>query len=280
MIQNIRFYGIVKAQVRDATTGTLIRETEYHNTDTYFMRASVAKWLAGTATTSTLTPPSQIGAGTGFGTPSPSDTALFAPISGTQRNCDSISTALGYFAQYNLQYQTSDPNGPYSEVGLFDANNNLWAHASISEYKASGQTLTIQWMVGMVADTSNVNAVSTNYLLQTIVGWLSATQTTTSNPPPKAIQLGTGNGSVSSNDTSLFTATQGTLQNCSYIYISALYNVQYGATYTANYPNGNFTEIGLFDGNNNLWLHAIISNSNKTGNAILSVLTQVSVNGD
>lgn len=274
------FIGIIRAQKRDAVTGEIISDNTYFNTDTYFARSTIAGWLAGTKTTSSAPPPTQIGAGNGIGTPSPSDTALWSPIAGTQRLCDAISTAQGYYAQYNITYQTTDPNGAYTEVGLFDANGNMWAHAAINEIKSSGQTLTIQWMILSYADTSNSAAVVTNYALLTLTGWLTGSLTTTTNPPPVNIQLGTGSGAVAATDAALWTPTAGTSKHCSAIYISASYNVQYMITYTSSDPKANFTEAGLFDTNGNMWMHAALTNANKTDSRILAVLLQIAVNGD
>jgi hypothetical protein len=276
-ISNLGFIGIIRAQRRDAVTGELISDNHYFNTSTNFMLSAITGWLSGTKTTTDTPPPTQIGAGNGIGTPSASDTALWSPISGTQRACDSIEVVRGVYAQYNITYQTTDPNGPYTEVGLFDANNNLWAHASINEIKSDGQTLTVQWMILTVPDTSNSYALTTNYAANTITSWLAGTATTTTNPPPTRIQLGTGDGILSVSDSSLWTPTDGTLKTCDYITISNSYNAQYSLTYTGTDPTGNFTEAGLFDSAGNLWMHAMLTNANKTDGRILGVLLQISV---
>jgi hypothetical protein len=276
-ISNVGFIGIIRAQKRDGATGAIVSDNTYFNTATYYMLGTIAGWLAGTKTTTSAPPPTQIGAGNGIGTPSPSDTALWSPISGTQRDCDDIMVTRGVYAQYNITYQTTDPNGPYTEVGLFDASNNLWAHASINEIKSDGQTLTIQWMILTVPDTTNPNVLTTNYACNTITNWLAGTQTTTTNPPPNRIQLGTGTGILSVGDSALWTPTAGTSKTCSYIAISNNYNVQYSATYTGTDPTGNFTEAGLFDSSGNLWMHAVLTNGNKTTGRILGVLLQISV---
>lgn len=277
---NLRFKGIIRAVKRDAETGEVVSDNLYNNTDTYYMRSTVANWLAGVKTTTTAPPPTQIGAGNGFGTPSPSDTTLWSPISGTQRTVDSTSLSQGIYAQFNITYQTTDPTGAYTEVGLFDANNNMWAHAVINEIKSSGQTLTIQWMILVQPDTSNAAATMTNYACSTIANWLAGLQTTTTNPPPTMTQLGTGTGAPLPTDTALWTPTPGTSQSCTSIYVSAQYNPQFYNTYTASSPTGNFTEVGLLDANSNLWMHASLTNCNKVAGRILGVLLQITVNGD
>jgi hypothetical protein len=276
-ISNLGFIGIIRAQKHDAVTGELISDNHYFNTSTNFMLSAIAGWLSGMKTTTDTPPPTQIGAGNGIGTPSASDTALWSPIFGTQRDCDDIMVTRGVYAQFNITYQTTDPNGPYMEVGLFDVNNNLWAHASINEIKSDGQTLTIQWMILTVPDASNPYAMTTNYAANTITNWLAGTATTTSAPPPTQIQLGTGTGILSVSDASLWAPTAGTLKTCDYIAVSNSYNTQYSLTYTGTDPIGNFTEAGLFDSAGNLWMHAVLTDANKTAGRILGVLLQISV---
>jgi hypothetical protein len=281
---NFGFIGIIRAQKHDAETGELVSDNTYYNTDTYFMRQAVAGWIAGTQTTTTTPPPTQIGAGNGIGTPSPSDTALWSPIAGTQRACDSITITYGYYAQYNITYQTTDPAGAYTEVGLFDDAGNLWAHAAINEIKSSSQTLTIQWMVLTTNDASNTSAVLTNYACSTITSWLvgpsNGGSTTTTSPPPTQLTLGIGSGFVSPSDTALWSPVSGTTTNCSAIYISATYNVQFMGTYSSTYPQNNYTEVGLVDKNGNLWMHAALTGASNQNNLVLSILLQIAVNGN
>lgn len=279
-INRLSFIGIIRATVRDAYSGDIISQNHYFNTDTNYMRKTVAAWLTGTLTTTSAPPPTQIGAGNGIGTPAATDTTLWSPIAGTQRVCDNTMTTQGYYAQYNITYQTADPNGAYTEVGLFDANNNLWAHASINEIKSGGQTLTVQWMVMVASDTSNSNAIVTNYARSTIANWLTGVKTTTSGVPPTKMQLGSGTGTLALADTALWTPTTGTLVQCPMIYASAQYNAQFSATYTSADPAGNYTEAGLFDSGGNLWFHAKLTNANKTDGQVLAILFQIAVNGN
>ncbi|MCZ8512397.1 hypothetical protein O9H85_08115 [Paenibacillus filicis] len=261
-----------------------------YNTITNYMKSSLAKWLSGTPNSGVgaVLPPTQIGAGNGsppFGINGtlPTDTALWSAISGTQRNCDSIQVSQGYYAQYNLAYQTTDPAGFYNELGLFDSNNNLWAHVSINQYKSSSQTLTVQWMVYMVADTSNSSAVITNYMRSTFAKWMTGTSNVSGQSgaivPPNKFQLGTGTGNVQVTDTALWNATVGTSKTCDFITIIQSYNVQFAVTYQIADPNGNYTEVGWIDASGNLWLHGSI-NANKTNGLLLSVIGQVGILGN
>lgn len=279
--KSLGFIGIIRAQKHDAETGELISDNHYFNTDTLFMRQSVASWLAATQTTTSVPPPTQIGAGNGIGIPAATDTALWSPIANTQRTTDSITLTYGMYAQFNITYQTTDPVGAYTEVGLFDANNNLWAHAAINEIKSSGQTLTIQWMVLVQNDMSNTSALLTNFACTTIASWLASASSTTSSPPPTQLTLGIGTGTPSVGDTALWYPVSGTTQTCSAIYTSATYNVQFMATYDGTYPQYMYAEVGLLDTGGNLWMHAILpsGSSNKNGR-ILSVLLQIAVNGN
>lgn len=246
------------------------------------MRQTVAGWLAGTANTTSAPPPTQIGAGTGAGTPSPSDTALWAPIAGTQRVCDDIMVTQGYYAQYNITYGANgtDPLGPYTEVGLFDANGNLWAHAAINEYLSTGQTLTIQWMVLMQADTTNPMCTITNFLRVSVAQWMACIYTTSTLPAPNSVQLGTGIGIVDPSDTALWAPASGTTAVCDYRLVNAQYTAFFGHTYLAGFVNGTFTECGLIDAAGNLWIHGTLPLVTPTSSQLLSVLLQTGVNGD
>lgn len=258
-----------------------------YNKITNYTRSSLTKWLSGTSV-ATVAPPTQIGAGNGlppYGQtgPLPTDTALWAPISGTQRVCDQIQVSQGYFAQYNLTYQTTDPAGFYNELGLFDAAGNLWAHVAINQFKSASQTLTAQWMVFMVADTTNSSAIITNYMRTAFASWMTGTSNVSGQPgaivPPTKIQVGTGTGIPQPSDTALWNATAGTLKTCDMTYLSGIYNVQFAVTYQIADPTGTFTEAGWLDVNNNVWMHGVI-NATKQSPNLMSVIGQVGIIGN
>jgi hypothetical protein len=285
MIGGYNLVGIVEVTVRDAD-GTVASKRVY-NTVTNYCRSSLAKWLSGTST-ATVVPPTQIGAGNGtppYGQtgPLPTDTALWAPISGTQRVCDQIQVSQGYYAQFNLTYQTTDPAGFYNELGLFDANGNMWAHVAISQLKSSSQTLTVQWMIYMVADTTNSAAIITNYMRTAFASWMTGTSNVSGQPgaivPPNKVQVGTGTGTPQPSDTALWAPISGTLKTVDMTYISGTYNVQFAKTYVAADPTGNFTEAGWLDASGNLWMHGVIS-ANKTGSNLMSVVGQCGIVGN
>lgn len=266
------FTGTIRATVSNID-GSVSSVKDYYNTDTVYMQSTVAKWLTGITTTTASPPPTQIGAGTGSGTPSPTDTVLWSPLAGTQRECDSITPTQGYYAQYNTTYNPAngDPTGAYTEVGLFDVDNNMWAHAVINEYLSTGQTLTIQWMILVQADTTNQLCTVTNYMLVSIVNWLTGTSTTQSQIPPTQVELGTGSGTVTPSDTALWSPVTGTLANCDYLYVNTQYSTFFGHTYTQGAITGSFTECGLLDTSGNLWMHGVVTIT-VASNQVCSVL--------
>lgn len=95
-------------------------------------------------------------------------------------------------------------------------------------------------------------------LLNAIAGWIVGTNNTGQNPlsPPTQLILGTGSGTPSVTDKSLFAAQTGTQS-----VINARTATANTATLTMNYAkgqlNGTYTEAGLLDASGNLMAHLI-----------------------
>lgn len=128
------------------------RKIESKNTVTNFARQQIVAIL--TNSVSSIIPPSKMELGTGSGTPSASDTALWSGSSGTLKACSSIQAYLTYYAQFICTWLSTDPIvGTWDECGLFDANNNLWAHSAITMGVsiAQGDALACQWTIQIIS---------------------------------------------------------------------------------------------------------------------------------
>lgn len=268
--------GIVTCTLKDLD-GNILEKKVYHNIQTNFSRNALASWITGVSTQS-LPPPTSIQLGNGVGTPSGSDTALFSPFAGTLSLCDTIQTVQTYYAQFVKTYQATDPVGQYTEVGLFDAAGNLWGHVNINQYKSNQQLLTIQWQVYFTYDGSVQNSLMTSYALSALAQWMTGTPNVGANAliPPSQIILGSGSGTPSINDTSLFSPVAGTIKTCEYIQTSSSGQSYFGHTYNSSDPAGTFTEMGLQDTNGNLWTKSILNPApTRSGNNVLSASTSL-----
>lgn len=122
------------------------------NTVTNFARQQIVSILANSV--SSILTPSKMELGTGSGTPSATDTDLWSPSAGTLKLCSSIAPYLTYNAQYICTWLSTDPiQGTWTEVGLKDSNNNLWAHSLISGNItiSTGDALSCQWSVQILS---------------------------------------------------------------------------------------------------------------------------------
>lgn len=148
------FIGIVRTATLDAKTLKVVRAKEYRNKINNYLLQTIVKWLTGTANSGqgALLPPTQIQLGSGTGIPTASDTGLWSPIAGTLKTCDFIQPYQSYYGQYSVTYQTTDPSGNYTEIGLFDANGNLWAHVSVNDNKSSSQLYSVQWLIQSIGN--------------------------------------------------------------------------------------------------------------------------------
>lgn len=101
--------------------------------------------------------PSKMELGTGTSTQGPqgSDTDLWSPVAGTLKGVTTSQQYLTFYAQYICSWQTSDPIvGTWTEIGLKDANGNLWAHSQLTSALPVnvGEMLVGQWQVQIVGN--------------------------------------------------------------------------------------------------------------------------------
>lgn len=93
------------------------------------------KWMTGTPSSGAgaVIPPTQIILGTGSGVPTVNDSALFSPVSATLKTCEYLQTNLySHLAYFGHTFNSSDPAGTFTEMGLQDTNGNLWAHSLLN----------------------------------------------------------------------------------------------------------------------------------------------------
>ena len=100
------------------------------------------------------TVPTKIQVGTGSPIPpltstDPTDTALWTPMGGSGvQNLDFSTVWMNYTSQYSVTFLQGNAVGTWTEAGLFDAANNLFAHVQIPSFiKLTGDTVTVQWNV-------------------------------------------------------------------------------------------------------------------------------------
>lgn len=126
------------------------RKYKEKNKITNYARQYLASILVNQSLPYPLITPSKMELGTGSGTTAATDTNLWTPATATLKACSNIQTYLTYYAQYTCTWLTSDPvQGTFTEIGLFDSNNNLWAHSAIASNFTvnAGEVLVAQWSV-------------------------------------------------------------------------------------------------------------------------------------
>lgn len=128
------------------------RTAKSKNSVTNYTRSIIVQIL--TNTTQGVLGPSQMELGTGTGTTSSTDTDLWSPINGTLKPCSTIQVYLTYYAQYICTWLSTDPiQGTWTEIGLKDTKNNLWAHSALTQNLTvnSGEMLIGQWTIQMIS---------------------------------------------------------------------------------------------------------------------------------
>lgn len=128
------------------------RKLVKHNKVTNYARAYMVQMLTGTAVPIVL--PSKMELGTGSGTPAATDTDLWAPAVATLKPLSVLQVYLTYYVQFVCTWNTADPvQGTWTEVGLKDANGNLWAHGAMSAFTVNaGEMLVGQWAVQILGN--------------------------------------------------------------------------------------------------------------------------------
>lgn len=139
--------------IKHAPDGSLIYDQTFKNQLTNYARNASAQMWTGTV----LATPSKIQLGNGVPTPpltgvDPTDTNLWNPDPTTLKQVDYAIVWLTYNSQYSVTYQQSEANGNWTEVGLKDANGNLWSHVALNNFlKTTGEVVTVQWQIQHVA---------------------------------------------------------------------------------------------------------------------------------
>ena len=96
----------------------------YDNTATDWARNVLAQLIMtvanGESTSTTQSRPLYIALGTGTGSASHTDLAMFQETYNTRKAISYTSAFQAFVAQFTTNYQTTDPNGTFTEAGLWD----------------------------------------------------------------------------------------------------------------------------------------------------------------
>lgn len=145
--------GRVRIITRRLTDGRILQDQTVPNQITYYAANVLAAWFTGTINRGpqAIHFPNYMELGTGSGTPSPSDTALFNGVSATSTPCTQLAVVNGTpnSPQWVAVWGGANAGtiaGTYSEVGLFDADGHLFAHVAGLTIEVSTSTTTaIEW---------------------------------------------------------------------------------------------------------------------------------------
>jgi hypothetical protein len=149
--EGLKWNGIVDLFV--IKNNKIIRKMQVHNTVTNYARQYMVYMLTNVISYPLLIP-SKMELGTGTGTPAGTDTDLWTPASATLKLISNMQPYQSYFAQYVCTWQTTDSiQGTWTEIGLKDTNNNLWAHASLPSFVINtGEMLVAQWAIQILGN--------------------------------------------------------------------------------------------------------------------------------
>ena len=107
--------------------GLVVSDETYPNTQCNWGLYACAAWYSGTAanvssSVGAVVPPGYIAVGTGTSadTPTVTDTNMFNEQYGSRRAFTFRTVYNGYTAQMSLSYLATDPDGTYTEAGLWD----------------------------------------------------------------------------------------------------------------------------------------------------------------
>lgn len=135
-LDTLRLKGRVEATVLQ--NGRIVQEVKADNTATDWTRAMMAQMLTGAGMMSL---PTYIALGTGTGVAQPSDQWMTGEIALTRKPYSYRSVFQVYTAQITVNYQVSDPNGTFTEAGLWDgASQATTLAAGVS---AGGTAITV-----------------------------------------------------------------------------------------------------------------------------------------
>lgn len=149
--------GHVRIIKRSVETGDVVFDETFKNQITSYACSQMALMWTGV-----MPPiPANIAVGTGTGTVTSADTALWSEISGSRQTLDYATTFLNNYVQYSVTYDQTQVLGTITsgnttglitltEAGLFDAQGNLWSHVALTNVAHDNTTtLTIQWQILM-----------------------------------------------------------------------------------------------------------------------------------
>lgn len=125
----------------------IIKETVHENTITNWARAIIASFLVsqtvniGAGATVQPSLPMYIALGTGTGTPAVTDQSMFAETYQTRKQYTFRDVLQAYTAQIVVNYQVSDPNGTFTEAGLWDGTTQTATLGAAANAGATTLTL-------------------------------------------------------------------------------------------------------------------------------------------
>lgn len=150
---DVRVRTNVRAYLR-AASGLWVPAGEWRNTVTTLGLTRLAQWWGGSSNTAgnpgVLAPPGYVALGTGTGTPSTADQSLYAEAYGTRAALTYtllLTTTTGLVA---TSYTTTQANGTWTEVGLFDSATGS---AAVGTGGVSSGTTTLPLAAGAPAVT-------------------------------------------------------------------------------------------------------------------------------
>lgn len=129
------------------------RYFQTHNIALNYMLSTLSQWLSGVNNTgyNALIPPSRVIYGTGSGTPSPTDTGCFSPLTNSTTNLNLVLPNTPQLGSTSFVFQT--PAGvitqTVTEAFLMDTNGNGWAHSMFQQpfTPLPGETVTLTWVI-------------------------------------------------------------------------------------------------------------------------------------
>jgi hypothetical protein len=150
---DLRLTGHVRILTRRLADGAVLDARTIPNQITYYAANALAAWLTGTINRGpqAVPYPRYMELGTGTGTPSPTDTALFDGVSATSTPCSLVTVVNGTpdSPQWTAVWggaSASSIAGTYAELGLFDADGHLWAHlAGLTLTVSTSTSTSVQW---------------------------------------------------------------------------------------------------------------------------------------
>ena len=159
--------------------GSVVSDDTFTNTATNWSFYACSSWYSAQAANNGnaiggIAPPGYIAVGTGssFPVPAVTDTTMFMEQYNTRRAFTFVSVYQGYTAQMTLSYAATDPDGTYTDAGLWDQlpgsvalSSNILAGVTSLPLAAgapavSGGTIQGQYTTAYINDSANPEYVS------------------------------------------------------------------------------------------------------------------------